>query len=221
MNSALVLPLDCSMFIPPYYLTATQGNALYAPAVGTSSTLFLLPCSLPGTLELYPDVGYSKIEPSFCACDDQSLETGLDSHSRCAQDPDPTETPASRLKVGIYQEEAKALLRQLSACPAGDVPVVLPNRKVYARPIDPRKPNRGSSFIGVSSNGCKWQSLIVIRGRKRYLGLFFSAVTAARQFDKYSLLAHGLKVSVLSLSVRLGQNELCLLEGRGCPSLND
>ena len=53
------------------------------------------------------------------------------------------------------------------------------------------------------------------------LGLFFSAVTAARQFDKYSLLAHGLQVIAATLTDHVGKNELRVHSKRSGSSAND
>ena len=49
-----------------------------------------------------------------------------------------------------------------------------------------------SAYRGVSKNGEKWQALITIKGRKRYIGTREDQEEAAQLYDKYAILQHGL-----------------------------
>lgn len=55
-----------------------------------------------------------------------------------------------------------------------------------------RKP-RSSKFRGVSKNGGRWQVLIMIKQKKRYIGNFSDETEAAREYDKIAIQFHGLK----------------------------
>ena len=52
--------------------------------------------------------------------------------------------------------------------------------------------NRRSAYIGVFKNGSNWQSLISIDKKKTYIGTYLTEFEAARAFDYYSILLHGL-----------------------------
>ena len=52
----------------------------------------------------------------------------------------------------------------------------------------PFKSGRRSSYIGVSRNGDVWQSLIMIDGKKTYIGSYHTEQEAARSYDFYSLI---------------------------------
>ena len=52
--------------------------------------------------------------------------------------------------------------------------------------------NRRSAYIGVFKNGPNWQSLISIDKKKTYIGTYLTEIEAARAFDYYSILLHGL-----------------------------
>ena len=53
---------------------------------------------------------------------------------------------------------------------------------------------KGTEYIGVSRNQRKFQTLIMLGGKKRYIGTYETVEEAARAFDKYSLIYRGLKV---------------------------
>ena len=52
--------------------------------------------------------------------------------------------------------------------------------------------NRRSTFIGVFKNGPNWQALISIDKKKTYIGTYSTELDAAKAFDYYSILLHGL-----------------------------
>lgn len=55
------------------------------------------------------------------------------------------------------------------------------------------KSSRGSKFRGVSKNGKKWQVQLLGNLQKRYIGSITSEANAARIYDKYAIMTHGLK----------------------------
>jgi hypothetical protein len=52
---------------------------------------------------------------------------------------------------------------------------------------------RYSLFRGVSKNGSKFQTLIMVNRKKKYAGTFKSEEEAARRYDKVALQYHGTK----------------------------
>ena len=50
------------------------------------------------------------------------------------------------------------------------------------------KSGRRSTYIGVSRNGDVWQSLIMIDGKKTYIGSYLSEEEAAMSYDFYSII---------------------------------
>ena len=50
----------------------------------------------------------------------------------------------------------------------------------------------GSRFIGVSRNGKKWQALLLVKDRKRYLGTLNEESETALLYDRNAILFHGL-----------------------------
>ena len=52
---------------------------------------------------------------------------------------------------------------------------------------------RRSKYVGVSRNGCHWQTLINVGKTKKYIGTYCSEAEAAMVYDFYSLGLHGLK----------------------------
>ena len=54
------------------------------------------------------------------------------------------------------------------------------------------KSSRGSKYRGVSKNGKKWQVQLLGNLRKRYLGSISSEQAAAKLYDYYAILTHGL-----------------------------
>ena len=79
--------------------------------------------------------------------------------------------------------------------------MICPHPKIFSSRTSEHREHRGSIFKGVSKNGKKWQVLTVIRRKKHYMGLFEEEVLAARQYDKFALLAQGLKVSLRVFTV--------------------
>lgn len=55
------------------------------------------------------------------------------------------------------------------------------------------KSDRGSQFRGVSRNGKKWQVQLLGNMRKRYIGSIGSEHSAARIYDHYAIMTHGLR----------------------------
>jgi len=55
------------------------------------------------------------------------------------------------------------------------------------------KSTRGSRYRGVSRNGKKWQVQLLGNLRKRYIGSIGSEEAAARIYDHYAILTHGLR----------------------------
>ena len=93
--------------------------------------------------------------------------------------------------------------------------IVFPSNK-RRRPT--KSVRSGTEYIGVTRNQSKFQALIMLGGRKRYIGTFSSEEKCARAFDKFALVYRGLKVlffCVLGWSANLlGENELRLHERR-------
>ena len=54
--------------------------------------------------------------------------------------------------------------------------------------------HRGSAYRGVSKNGTKWQTILMVNKSKRYLGNYQTAEEAASAYDLHAFLTHGLKV---------------------------
>ena len=54
------------------------------------------------------------------------------------------------------------------------------------------KSTRGSKYRGVSKNGKKWQVQLLGNLRKRYIGSISSEQAAAKLYDYYAILTHGL-----------------------------
>ncbi len=52
---------------------------------------------------------------------------------------------------------------------------------------------RGSAYRGVSRNGKKWQVQVLGSLRKRYIGSIPTQEMAARIYDYFSIISHGLK----------------------------
>ena len=55
------------------------------------------------------------------------------------------------------------------------------------------KSQRGSTYRGVSRNGQKWQVQLLGNLKKHYIGSICKETKAARIYDAYAILAHGLK----------------------------
>ena len=64
--------------------------------------------------------------------------------------------------------------------------------------------HRGSERIGVTRNSNKWQALIMIGDRKRYIGTYPTQEMAAKVFDKYALAYRGLKVTNKCARIHVG-----------------
>lgn len=90
-----------------------------------------------------------------------------------------------------FSARFNALLAKLDKVQDLSVVIIYANRK--ARPIVGAISNTRSQYIGVSKNGCQWQSLITIKKRKMYISNHIIEKHAALAFDFYSILANGLK----------------------------
>ncbi|CAI2380379.1 unnamed protein product [Moneuplotes crassus] len=55
---------------------------------------------------------------------------------------------------------------------------------------------RRSQYIGVSKNNTHWQALITVKRVKRYIGIFFDELEAARTYDLYALAMKGKSASL-------------------------
>lgn len=55
------------------------------------------------------------------------------------------------------------------------------------------KSKRGSRYRGVSRNGKKWQVQLLGKLRKRYIGSIGSEASAAKIYDHYAIINHGLR----------------------------
>lgn len=55
------------------------------------------------------------------------------------------------------------------------------------------KSKRGSRYRGVSRNGKKWQVQLLGNLRKRYIGSIGDEESAAKIYDYYAIISHGLK----------------------------
>lgn len=58
-----------------------------------------------------------------------------------------------------------------------------------------RVSKRRSKYIGVTRNSRNYQALIVINGKKTYIGSYESELEAAKVFDWYSILLHAKKAT--------------------------
>ena len=73
---------------------------------------------------------------------------------------------------------------------------------------------QGSRFIGVSRNGKKWQALLLVNERKRYLGTLDDELETALLHDRGAILHHGLKRVRGKKWEHVGPDELFVLEER-------
>jgi hypothetical protein len=88
----------------------------------------------------------------------------------------------------MLEQKKKALARELADLPENDEIVLWSKNKVqYARS------KRGSRYRGVSRNGKKWQVQLLGNMRKRYIGSISSEEAAARIYDHYAIITHGLR----------------------------
>ena len=72
----------------------------------------------------------------------------------------------------------------------------------------------GSKYIGVSRNGGKWQALLLVKDRKRYLGTLENEQETALLYDRFAMLNHGLKkVRKGNGRKHVGSNELLIHKG--------
>ena len=86
------------------------------------------------------------------------------------------------------------LLKVLLKLPDDGRAIVRPKRKRQRRALPDREVLRGTQYTGVTKNANRFQAMVLIRYRKRYIGTYESADEAARAFDKHSLWFRGLKV---------------------------
>ena len=94
------------------------------------------------------------------------------------------------------------LFRELRSYADTDAAIV--QKKFKNKPPKKRRRSEfpeGSSYIGVSRNGHKWQALLLVGNRKIYLGTLESEKETALLHDRHALLNHGIKkVSVINLT---------------------
>ena len=89
----------------------------------------------------------------------------------------------------LLQSKKKELNESLSHMPGDESTTVLYTKnKVMLG-----KSQRGSRYRGVSKNGKKWQVQLLGNLRKRYIGSISSEECAARIYDHYAIINHGLK----------------------------
>jgi hypothetical protein len=67
------------------------------------------------------------------------------------------------------------------------------NLEKYYLPINNDKKSRRSRFRGVSKNGNHWQVLIMVKKKKKYLGIYPNEEEAAKIYDRVALKYHGIK----------------------------
>ncbi len=60
------------------------------------------------------------------------------------------------------------------------------NQSVYSK-------GKGTPYRGVSKNGNRFQVILFIQGKKRYVGTYATVEEAARTYDKLAIVFHGLK----------------------------
>jgi hypothetical protein len=88
----------------------------------------------------------------------------------------------------LLQKKKQDLSESLAQLPDTDEIVLWSKNKVqYARS------KRGSRYRGVSRNGKKWQVQLLGNLRKRYIGSIGSEEAAARIYDHYAIINHGLR----------------------------
>ncbi|CDW81380.1 ant-like protein [Stylonychia lemnae] len=88
----------------------------------------------------------------------------------------------------LLEQKKMELAKQLMDLPDSDQIVLWSKNKIqYA------KSKRGSRFRGVSKNGKKWQVQLLGNMRKRYIGSISSEDQAAKIYDHYAIITHGLR----------------------------
>lgn len=89
-----------------------------------------------------------------------------------------------------FRMDAEQRIRDLeNLCVDEGLPIVRKGEKP-ARTQNPKHPDKRSDYIGVSGNGKKWQSLVVIGKEKVYMGTFKNEELAALVYDFYSIVIH-------------------------------
>ena len=92
------------------------------------------------------------------------------------------------------RKKLERLLRLLIGLPDDCGTLGVPKTKQFSRNHRRREATRGTRDIGVTKNANRYQAMLMLRDRKRYIGTYKSAEEAARAFDKHSLWFRGLKV---------------------------
>lgn len=132
-----------------------------------------------------------KILNSYCFCD--KLEANINYSSTDTEASNLTKCKRTRKTLMIqsidFEKLAKRLLLDLDTIDDCSEQFIIGKRKSHRSEF---QSNRRSNYIGVSRNGPHWQALIWINKRKTYIGTYSSEIQAARAFDLYSILLHGL-----------------------------
>ena len=135
-------------------------------------------------------------ELSFCQCSAQPSPARRQGALGWSQAAAPARK--ARTKLLCKPEHIERLQRELRQCRerADEVVVQAGRKRKPRRALGPEQyDGRGTDFIGVSKNGRKWQALIMIGLKKRYLGTHFDPRESACEYDKQALLLNGLQVS--------------------------
>ena len=124
----------------------------------------------------------------------EQIESFLPSKSDKSLEPASVRRTQKRLILENFDfnRQAENLTGILEDLPNSNDEIISPKRKNIRRRDESSK---RSNYIGVTKNGPNWQSLISINRRKTYIGTYITQDEAARAFDIYSLLLHGLKAS--------------------------
>ena len=182
--------------LPEFYYR-TQPTAGAIPSTGTQTPSYTLPDSRQFRSKLHSPSKYVHhtisftSELDFCACSGENKDS-LESTS------EDSGILRKQLAYPIDLDRIVRFCKQFRECKEEEGLVVAPKKKTRLQSKLNVKDHRGSRFRGVSKNGSKWQALLMIHHKKRYLGSFKTDEEAATQYDRYAFLQHGLKVTNLS-----------------------
>lgn len=138
---------------------------------------------------------FAEMLSQYCFCKEEieEIESFLPSKSEKSWEQASVRRTRKRLILENFDfdQRVESLIRTLEDFPDSGEAIVTPKRKNIRSDESVRR----SNFIGVIKNGPNWQSLISINRRKTYIGTYLTQNEAARAFDIYSFLLHGLKAS--------------------------